>query len=126
MMIGSLKFTWRNRHAIDGIPVGVRIIYARKSASIREGKRKKRLGHSIGGRIQIRRRHRNTIHLFPGDLVSVAIRGIRCAIGIIIDVNVGGLVRAENLREFLVQNRILITRKLGRHVLCIHTRNILF
>jgi hypothetical protein len=35
------------------------------------------------------------------------------------------LIRAENLREFLVQIRILIARKLGRHVFCIHTRNIL-
>ena len=120
-----LKFTGRNRHAIDGIPVGVRSIHASKFATIREGKRNGRLGHGIGLRIQIRRRQRNAIHLFTGDLVSVAIHGIRCAIGIIIDVNIGVLIRAENLREFLVQIRILIARKLGRHVFCIHTMNIL-
>ena len=112
-----LKFTGRNRNAIDGIPVVFQIVPRDKVATIREGKRNRRLGHSIGGRIQITRSHSNTVHLFAGDLVSIAIRGIRSSGSIHIDVDIWVLIRAENLRDFLVQNRILITSKWSRHLL---------
>lgn len=112
-----LKFTGRNRNAIDGIPVVFQIVPRDKAATIREGKRNGRLGHGIGGRIQITRSHSNTVDLFTSDLVSIAIGGIRSSGSIHIDVDIRVLIRAENLREFLVQTRILIASKWGRHLL---------